>query len=779
MMRTILGIASLAVLAGCATLARHSLDERYGAPDPARFDAPAAPSAGPSYRADIQPILDRRCVVCHACNDAQCQLKLSAWEGIARGASKEKVYQSARLLEAPTTRLFQDAQTPSQWRAKGFFAVLNERAQTPEANLSASVLYRMLDLKRGHPLPADPVLPESFDFSIDRNQQCARIEEFDRFEKDFPLWGMPYGLPGLSDAESSTLVRWLAQGAPYEGPAPLPAEVERQVQDWETFLNGDSLKQRLVSRYLFEHLFLAHLVFDSDPGRHYFRLVRSFTPPGEPIAPVATRRPYDDPGAERIFYRLDPEQESIVAKTHMPYVLGRERMARWRALFLEPQYSVEALPSYAPEVASNPFIAFQALPVPARYRFMLDEAEFIIMGFIKGPVCRGQVAVDVIEDHFWVFFADPITANADAEFLARESGNLQLPTETGSDSSILTSWLKYSRLETRYLQAKAQYMEQKFDTPQKVGLNLIWDGDGKNPNAALTVFRHFDSASVVQGLVGEPPKTAWVISYPLFERIHYLLVAGFDVYGNVGHQLNARLYMDFLRMEGESNFLDLLPRATRESLRDYWYRGASQEVKDYVYARGSFDRETGIAYRTSDPQRELYGLLKARLGPVLSARFDLSNVQDTALQRDLQALGSVRGRSLSWLPEVAFLEVDDPPGPARYFTLLRNTGHSNVSHVFSEGQEVLSDEDTLTVVPGFIGSYPNALYAVSRAKLTHLAEAIRRLSSEDDYRALAERFALRRSNRSFWAHSDALHDAYARSAPAEAGLFDYSRLENR
>ena len=105
------------------------------------------------------------------------------------------------------------------------------------------------------------------------------------------------------------------------------------------------------------------------------------------------------------------------------------------------------------------------------------------------------------------------------------------------------------------------------------------------------MFRHFDSASVVKGLVGEPPKTAWVIGYALFERIHYLLAAGFDVYGNVGHQLNSRLYMDFLRMEGESNFIDLLPRAARESTRDYWYRGASQSVKDYVYGRkAQFDR---------------------------------------------------------------------------------------------------------------------------------------------------------------------------------------------
>ena len=42
---------------------------------------------------------------------------------------------------------------------------------------------------------------------------------------------------------------------------------------------------------------------------------------------------------------------------------------------------------------------------------------------------------------------------------------------------------------------------------------------------------------MVKGLVGQQPKTAWVIDYSLLERIHYLLVAGFDVFGNVAHQL--------------------------------------------------------------------------------------------------------------------------------------------------------------------------------------------------------------------------------------------------
>jgi hypothetical protein len=40
----------------------------------------------------------------------------------------------------------------------------------------------------------------------------------------------------------------------------------------------------------------------------------------------------------------------------------------------------------------------------------------------------------------------------------------------------------------------------------------------------LTVFRLVDSASAVRGLVGLEPKTAWVIDFPILERIHYLLV---------------------------------------------------------------------------------------------------------------------------------------------------------------------------------------------------------------------------------------------------------------
>ena len=176
---------------------------------------------------------------------------------------------------------------------------------------------------------------------------------------------------------------------------------------WETFLNGDSLKQQLVSRYIYEHWYLAHFYFDDLPRGEYFEMVRSSTPPGSPIEVIPTVRPYDDPGVPRVYYRLRRVEATIVAKTHMPYALSPARMSWVRKLFLAPKYEVTSLPSYEPQVASNPFIAFQQLPQRARYRLMLEEAQFTIAGFIKGPVCRGQVALNVINDLFWVVFVDP------------------------------------------------------------------------------------------------------------------------------------------------------------------------------------------------------------------------------------------------------------------------------------------------------------------------------------------------------------------------------------
>lgn len=793
-MRLPLMLLSLSLLVGCASWVSGALDARYGPAEPTRFDqARLAPPGVPSYQQHIKPILDGRCVVCHGCNDAPCQLDLSSWQGVARGMSKASVYGELRLDPAPLTRLGQDAQRASQWRGMGFEPVLNERLATPEQQLSASILWRSLVLKQQNPLPLGDVLPaKDFDFSLDRAHSCPRLDEYESYAARHAQAGMPYGLPGLSAAEQDTLRRWLLAGAPDDAPAPLPATLMAQIQAWERLLNGSSRKDRLVARYLYEHLYLGNLVFAGDAERHVFKLVRSSTPPGQPVQLIATRRPFDDPGLARPYYRLQQERRTVLAKTHMPYELSPARLARWQQWFWQTPYQVDSLPGYEPELASNPFKTFADLPVQSRYRFLLDDAGYFVANFIKGPVCRGQTALNVINDRFWVFFVDPDSAASEhaAQLLARQAEVLHMPAAEGSDASLL-AWRAMAAADDALKAAKTQHMARLFGSGErKLDLSFVWDGDGHNPHAALTIFRHFDSATVEQGLLGDPPKTAWLIGYPLLERIFYLLVTGFDVYGNTAHQLQTRLSMDFLRMEGEANFLMLLPHAARLPLRDAWYRGSSEEVKGRVLGRQyQFEAEPGIAYPPQvDPQQHLYGLLNQRLAAVLRPerqQITPALEPDPKTRRALQALAALRGSALQWLPEATVLRVDENParadgGPgARYYSLLRNTAHLNVSTLFRERAMLVPEENTLTLLPGFVGAYPNALLHASPAQLPELLRAVEGLQSEADYRALADRFAIRRSHADFWAASDALMQAYQRHSPREAGVLDWSRLENR
>ncbi|MFN8849499.1 MAG: fatty acid cis/trans isomerase [Inhella sp.] len=776
-------------LAGCATWVSSDWVSRFGPAEPTRFDQPVAVAPGaPTYLGNIKPILDQRCAVCHGCYDAPCQLKLTSFEGLTRGLTKAPVYGELRWNEAPLTRLGLDAQKPSQWRRMGFEPVLNEHPSSPQVELEASVLWRSLALKQSQPLPAVQVLPPAFDFSLDRSNSCPSAEAYGAHAERQPHGGMPYGLPGLTEAEMALVQRWLQAGAPKGEPQALPAAVLRQVAQWERFLNGDSLKAQLVGRYLYEHLFLGSLVFEGDPQRHIFKLVRSKSPPGQPVDVIATRRPFDPPGVARPYYRLAHSSETVLAKTHMPYTLGAARLARWTNWFVRPDFQVAVLPGYDPDAAANPFQTFAALPLDSRYRFLLDDSGFFVSNFIKGPVCRGQTALDVINDRFWVFFVDPaIGANDDAaQLVAREAALLRMPAADGSNSSLL-SWRAVAQAEDALLAAKTRHMERVFGAGRKpIDLDFVWKGDGHNPNAALTIFRHFDSATVERGLVGDAPKTAWVIGYPLLERIYYLLVAGFDVYGNTSHQLQTRLAMDFLRMEGEAHFLMLLPQSARIPLRDAWYRGASDEVKQRVLGGVyRFDAESGIAYPPgADPQQHLYGLLNDRLAPVLNRRHALNIVNEPNAQTltALNDLAQVEGAALQWLPEMVLLRVE-AEGPyasaPRHYSLLRNSAHTNVSSPFRESSRLVPSEHTLTVAAGFVGAYPNAIWRVGPSQLPDLVKLVRQLGSEADYRALVDRFGVRRTSHDFWSTSDALMRAYQGWAPAEAGLLDWSRLENR
>ncbi|GAB5386814.1 MAG: fatty acid cis/trans isomerase [Aliiglaciecola sp.] len=734
------------------------------------------------YQSSIKPIIETRCVVCHACYDAPCQLKLGSFEGLSRGASEERVYDGERLLEANLTRLFEDAHSTEAWREKGFFPVLNEKQSTASENLESSLFAQMLTLKKQNPLPQNKLLTEEFDLDLNRQHQCETIDNFASYKQDFALWGMPYGLPAISNKEHDILIKWIEKGAVGTDDVAIDADVKNEIEKWEVFFNQNSLKAQLMSRYLFEHLFLVNLHFSQNKPTQYFRLVRSSTPPGESIQGIFTRRPFDDPNVERVYYRIQPVKETIVHKSHMPMGLSDDRMARWKKLFIEADYQVTSLPSFEPKEASNPFVTFAQIPVQSRYKYMLDESQNTIMQFIKGPVCRGQMALNVINDHFWVLFAEPELdfLENDEGFMQRARQKIALPAEKQSNA-LPTSWLTYASMEREYLKAKSEFIEQNIANKIPITLDLLWDGDGNNTNAALTVFRHKDAASVVKGLVGNSPQTAWVLTYPLFERIHYLLVAGYDVYGNIGHQLNSRMYMDFLRMEGEFNFLSFLPEATREQVRQKWYRGSVSEVEKYVYEANEATVKTAIEFDTDDHLSELFHAMKGYLGSALSQVHNLENGSSSKeVLSSFHQINAMQGANVSFLPESAIIRVvNEENGKAHFYTMLRHSAHTNISHLFGEDDRRLPGEDTVTVASGFMTSHPNTFMQLSTREAPAFANAINNLSSAKDYENLMDDYGVRRTHQDFWQFADSMHNDFRQKYPRDFGYLDFNRLENR
>lgn len=776
-------LAVVTLFAGCAAYAGLNYDQLFGKAEVRDRTANIDSAPSEFFLHEVKPIIENRCVVCHACYDAPCQLKLSSVEGIDRGASKALVYEGTRLTASAPTRLFEDAQTTQEWRDAGFHPVLNERDQNGVANIDAGLIARLLQQKERHPLPQQAQL-DGFDFSIDREQTCPTIEEFDHYERTNPTWGMPFGMPNLSANEYQTLMTWLENGAVMNEPIPLTQAQAAEINRYEQLLNKSSRKNQLAARYIYEHLFLSHLYFSDLEGEaRFFTLVRSATPPGVPVKRIATRRPYDDPGVERVYYRIIPEQGTIVDKTHMPFALNHQRISDWKAWFIDADYVVTTLPSYDPEVAANPMTAFIDLPVQARFKFMLDNAQNTIMAYIKGPVCRGQLALNVINDRFWVFFLDPDKADIPQvnEFYRSQAENLKLPGELESNTLPVTNWVKYSAQQARYLAAKSEFTNSWFKNGAHLTTDIIWDGNGENANAALTVFRHFDSASVVQGLVGEKPKTAWVLDYALLERIHYLLVAGFDVYGNFGHQLITRMFMDFLRLEGESNFIALLPADMRHQEQSSWYQQQNSQLSDFLQRNVvPFSQPTSVIYHTDDPKSELFDILRKQVSPILNRRYE---IVDTGMSKEnearLDSLNRERGEHLLPIPQITMLMVTADNGQEQLYTLLHNNAHINISSLFNEEKNRDPANDSLTIVRGVVGSYPAAFFSLKEQQIREFVDSLKMIQSEQDYVKLLDKFAIRRSSPDFWAFSDKVHAWYRADQPIEFGLLDYNRFENR
>jgi len=749
-----------------------------------------------SYLQDVKPVLDKRCVVCHSCYNSPCQAKYSSFEGIDRGASKIVVYDASRLKAISPTRLFVDADSTEEWRQKGFFTLTH----SSESNVTAndSIMMHLIHDKKMHPQIIGEYDPEHDTLSCPKNK-----EELEEYLDEKPYHGMPYGLPQLHNNEYTTISQWLLQGA--KGPndkeqkalVSASPNAAKEIKRFEGFLNQKDAKHQVTARYLYEHLYLAHIYFPSAKGE-YFELIRSTTAAPKKPQIIATLRAFDDPATEKFYYRLRKIHATIVHKTHMTFKFDETVLARFEELFIKPEWDeTPHVMSYDPKESTNPIIEFAQIPVRSRYQFLLDNSRYIIMNFIRGPVCRGQIALNVIHDHFWVMFKDPSSdiGVLNPEFLKTQAENLTLPIEDVNNSILNVFSNEYRKKYADYYRAKRSLMHREF--PNGVDYNSIWKGDKPEDAPLLTIYRHFDSASVSKGVLGEEPRTMWVIDYAQFERIYYTLVAGYDVFGNVSHQANIRRYMDYLRLEGELNFLDYMPKEQRVTMFASWYIGDNSfKAKEKVLIENIGDT---IKYRTIYPKNEfIEHIVNHHISKETDIHFDTLNYKRpcdapvampekfTSVDDYMQAMRSITRSGNNFVRYVTdkkanliFVRVAMPDGTFQVKYLVINRWHDNVNSMFFEEDTLNPKKDTMDILNESTGSYPNAFALIDFHDLGDFLDLMKNYDgSEVDDRRLQNYF-VSRSDERFWNIYDWFQNYYDKKEPVEAGLYDLNRYSSK
>jgi hypothetical protein len=789
------------------------------------------------YLGQIQPILAKRCVVCHGCTDAPCQLKLNSYADLIDGASPVSYY---------ATRIWNAGYPGSRKNAKTFHSVIGN-------NLNDSILYKFIQLGMKNTTAEDA--KGAFDLESLRDYQhkldktakfqcVASTNAFELFRQKHPMAGMPFGLPRLSYQEFATLQTWISEGA-NEPDSSILAELNapsnpKVIHNWENFFNQQSLKAQLLGRYLYEHLFTAHIHFDEMPGE-FFVLVRSKTAPATnpnesaPIDEIITELPTDTPQTPAFFYRLKKVTEVITQKNHIVWQVNQNTLKRLDKQFMQTKWNVKddeiVLPDYS---SSNPFQVFAQIPATIRHRFMLENSKYFVESMVRGAVCVGRGATYAIADHFWVFFLKPESDVSSAapfyrlgkgamEALALDTKSItlamQIKTRFDNNKRYLEGYEKALRLDL------AKQVEAGLRKVAGLGLDDIWDGGGTNRNAWLTVIRHDASTTVHYGQEGGFPQSLWVMTYANFERLYYNLVVNFKYWGGLNHKLGTWRSMSHERLDGEDMFLSFLPEQARLTIREEYSGGlklpaqmitglignvlTGKKIKRYIDLYPLLNQGRPALTKLSGKDRadlEFARLVQKRMSKTIRGHDDILNsrlsdnqniynptrqptvkigpiktIADWEKYVRMVTVDRGKGRYAPYLPSITYVRVGHK-GHYALYTLISNRGYLSHHSPLSEELTRAPERDTISVYRGAIGDYPELFLDIELAKAQDFLQRVQNLNQnnyQEELRNLKEDYAIRRNSAAFWPFVDWLHEKLAQTGEGyiTSGILDLSKYD--
>ncbi len=731
------------------------------------------------YFRKIQPILDRRCVVCHSCFEAPCQLKLTSPQMLMRGASPH--FAVGGLRASPRTDLMIGL---DKQRAGGFFPITS---QIPEEESILSLV--LLEGNDKSQLPAEKyVVPE-------KRMCVSSPAKFKSLNAgDQKRLGMPYYMAALSDDEYKTLISWV------EGGAKSPTQDELAVrlipnnpmviQHWEDFVNSPAWKARWTSRYLYEHLFTAHLYFEESPGEFY-ELVRSETQAPNDIKEIPTERPFEMPKqfVNTFYYRLRKLQATIVHKQHFVYQINKGTMAELQKLFWEPRWNSTPQDKPFSFKDRNPFIAFEHIPANARYRWMLKNARMLLDMDMRSDNCHGEDPSGPLHDSFLTLFVKPESDVAVRYPDYFKYTNSYLGMTNVSLSNVVLQ-ATYKSNQVAYSKVKQHFQQQLL--PNGFSFDDIWDGEKGTQMPLFTINRHEKTVSVHDGAWGPQQRVSLLFDYVSFERLYYNCVALATLFDKIIDKMGTVFYLRDVGREVEEQMLSFVPEEYRQIVRKEWIQGegAKHRYDDSRFALGFNQSLKLFKDFEIDPKRPFtsmmdYLLLKSGrytkqiVGnnhyPISQGSEEYHKLKQASLfMSQEQVIG--QGHRAHHFPNISYLIVKGN-SQVRYYTLIANRFYDYVNYIPYDpspkdrlGRN--ADKDWMTVFSDIQANYPAKIYIVSENRLDFFIEKMQSVNNRAAYVNFDKTFGLQKMSPVFWKTIDALQTHFIQMDPIHNGLLD-------
>lgn len=688
----------------------------------------------------VQPILEKRCVVCHSCYEAPCLMHFTSYEGIQRGLTKHERFEifsdslPNRIRDAP---LYIGENNSPRWDqpewAKRDFSAIFQTLPSGKIDLKNSLF--ALAIKQGRLNTPDFNYHENIDPEV---HTCAQnSKELKSIYYKNPLRGMPYALLALEDSDYNILNEWMLRGAP--GPTletkniwDLPSNPET-ILLFEKFFNKDNPKAQLTARYIYEHSIFAHIHFKGTSEKEFYELIRASNSHGAPKEIVTEKA--NDLIKTPFVYRLRRVHDIIVRKNHVLWELDQNDLLEWKKLFHDTNWENEDnlqdyLSTLNNQDQKDPFKYFSPIPLNSRYIFMVNNAEMIMGEVIKSPSCSGKVATLAIKDHFWSFFLTP--------------------------------------------QMNEKYLKNKINS-------IPVDEKSVHQKMSLTFFRHHTNATVHKGLWGGTPQTFWLLDYKNYEDLYYNLVINYKPWANSAHQILTWKHMTANRQEAEKRFIDFLlsnDKGCKNCKNLAWSSWEKNffplNISNQLMLNNSlkFIQHQVSSIMEKSVNNELDKLNGRPRKTPDQERTSIEKWEDEILNLTHKKYFPF----LQFFPELVYVKLTDSFENEKVYSLIINktykTNNSIVAGTIDQNLILVPEENQLIIIEGLIGNHPNLFINLKIDESSEFTESLKKIKTLQDWKTFRNQFAINRNSKDFWNVYDHFYSWQYKNSPLDSGAID-------